>query len=277
MSVLTSFETSEVFDLQLGTTPLLLSMPHNSSSIPHAIAERMHPYAQSAPDTDWLLNMLYDFAPALGISVLRPAFSRYVIDLNRAEDDHNLYPGADTTGLCPTSCFDRRPIYLANSEPTPEEIQQRIENYWRPYHKALQTEVARLRAQFKHVLVFEAHSIASVVPRFFEGILPELNLGTANGESCDPQIFDKVIQVCQGSGFHWVSNARFKGGYITRAYGHPATGVSTLQLEISQATYMQEETGTYAEAKAARLKPVLHRLLETINTHLLSHTTPVKN
>ena len=123
---------------------------------------------------------------------------------------------------------------------------------------------------FKAVLVFEAHSIASVVPRFFEGVLPELNLGTANGESCNAQLFEKVTQVCEQSGYHWVSNARFKGGYITRAYGKPAEGVSTLQLEISQATYMHEETGAYAEAKAARLKPVLHRLLDTAHTHLQS-------
>jgi N-formylglutamate deformylase len=256
------------FMLDPGNSPLLISMPHNSSTIPHTLAERMHPYAQSAPDTDWLLNRLYDFASTVGYSVLRPAFSRYVIDLNRAEDDHNLYPGADTTGLCPTTCFDRRPIYLPHSDPSPEEIAQRVQTYWRPYHEALQQEVERLRSKFKHILVFDAHSIASVVPRFFEGILPDLNLGTANGESCDPQLFEKVMQVCDQSGYHWVSNARFKGGYITRAYGKPATGISTLQLELSQATYMHEETGAYAEAKAARLKPVLHRLLETAHTHL---------
>ena len=252
---------SDSYVLHAGEVPLLISMPHNSSTIPSPLAERMHPYAQGAPDTDWLLNLLYDFAPTLGCSVLKPHYSRYVIDLNRAEDDHNLYPGADTTGLCPTTCFDRRPIYLPGQEPTPEEIQSRIETYWRPYHIALQTEVKRLQRSFEHVLIFEAHSIASVVPRFFDGVLPELNMGTANDTSCAAPLAKRARQVFETSGYHWVENARFKGGYITRAYGKPQSGVSTLQLEISQATYMHEETGSYAEAKAARLKPVLHTLL----------------
>lgn len=259
---------TDSYVLYPGEIPLLISMPHNSSTIPTALAERMHPYAQSAPDTDWLLNALYDFAPTLGCSLLKPHYSRYVIDLNRAEDDHNLYPGADTTSLCPTTCFDRRPIYLPGQEPTAAEIQYRIETYWRPYHTALQNEVQRLRQHFDHVLIFEAHSIASVVPRFFEGVLPELNLGTANGESCAAPLAKLAQEVFANSGYRWVENARFKGGYITRAYGKPHTGVSTLQLEISQATYMQEETGSYAEAKAARLKPVLHTLLQTLREGL---------
>lgn len=257
-----------VYSLIEGNSPILISMPHNSSTIPTALAERMHPYAQSAPDTDWLLNQLYDFAPALNYSVLKPHYSRYVIDLNRAEDNHNLYPGADTTGLCPVTCFDRRPIYLNQMEPTPAEIEARINRYWRPYHQALQDEVKRLQKTFKHVLVFEAHSIASVVPRFFEGLLPELNLGTASGESCHIQLENAARDVFGRSGFDWVQNARFKGGYITRAYGRPHEGVSTLQLEIAQRTYMHEETGSYAEAKAARLKPVLHTLLETLRQGL---------
>ncbi len=252
------------FQLTQGNSPLLISMPHNASTIPTEIGERMHPYAQAAPDTDWLLNQLYDFAPALEAGVLQPAVSRYVIDLNRAPDDSNLYPGADTTGLCPTSCFDKRPIYL-DPQPLPdEEIAERIATYWQPYHDALNTEAQRLKATYGYAIVFEAHSIASVVPRFFEGRLPELNLGTHSGQSCHPHLQQAAEDILKHSGYSWVSNERFKGGYITRRYGQPREGIHTLQLEISQATYMHEETGAYAPAKAARLQPVLHSLLQKL-------------
>lgn len=252
----------KTYTLTRGTTPLLISMPHNSSSIPSDIATRMHPYAQGSPDTDWLLNQLYDFAPRLGMGILQPHYSRYVIDLNRPEDDQSLYPGADTTGLVPTSLFDRRPIYLSEQAPEGAEIQERIQKYWRPYHQALQDELARLKAEHGQVLLFEAHSIASVVPRFFDGQLPDLNLGNHGGKSCSPAILKAAEDIAEVSSYSWVSNGRFQGGYITRAYGQPQNGVHTLQLELSQATYLEEETGRWMPGKVIRIQPVLQRLLE---------------
>lgn len=250
------------YTLTPGSTPLLISMPHNSSSIPVALATRMHPYAQGCPDTDWLLNQVYAFAAKMGIGLLQPHFARYVIDLNRPEDDQNLYPGSDTTGLIPMTLFDRRPIYLPACEPDEAEIQARVASYWRPYHEALHAEIQRLKAEHGQVLVFEAHSIASVVPRFFEGQLPDLNFGNHSGQSCHGSILKAAEEIAEISTYRWVSNGRFKGGYITRAYGQPETGIHTLQLELSQATYLEEETGTWMPGKVIRIQPVLERLLE---------------
>lgn len=252
------------YHLQRGTTPLLISMPHSSSSIPVELANRMHPYAQGCPDTDWLLNPLYAFASELGIGLLRPQYARYVIDLNRPEDDHNLYPGADTTGLCPTTCFDKRPIYLRGQEPDESEIQARIASWWRPYHQALQNETERLLASHGIAIVFEAHSIASVVPRFFEGELPELNWGTASGYSCADSMVQALMPVVESSGYSHVLNGRFKGGYITRAFGQPERNLHAIQLELSQATYLEEETGTWLPGKVARIQPVLATFLTTL-------------
>lgn len=255
---------SYVFSLIQGQTPILVSMPHTSSGLPAALAARMHPYAQSSPDTDWLISSLYDFAEKMKIGILQPEYSRYLIDLNRPPDNQNLYPGANSTGLCPLTCFDQRPIYLEGQEPDQPEIQARIELYWQPYHRALQSEIERLKSIFGLAIVFDAHSIASRVPRFFEGKLPDLNLGTAQGTSCAPELQTALEKVLQGSSYPWVSNERFQGGYITRAYGSPADHVHTVQLELSQSTYLEEETGTWLAGKAARIQPVLQHLLQTI-------------
>lgn len=249
------------FELIQGQRPLLISMPHNSAFIPPELANRMHTYAQGSPDTDWYLDRLYNFAVALGASVLKPTCSRYVIDLNRPPDNASLYPGQNTTELCPTTCFDLREIYLPGEAPRPAEIQARVESWWQPYHQALQAEQTRLHKKHPRVLIFEAHSIASEVPRFFEGVLPVLNLGTDNGQSCDPALAQIFAEVAQASGQSWVLNGRFKGGYITRAYPQPNQGRYTLQLELSQASYLNETDKTWQAEKAAQIQPVLEEML----------------
>jgi N-formylglutamate deformylase len=249
------------FELIQGQSPLLISMPHNGTEIPSEIAERIYPYAQKSPDTDWFLDRLYAFAHKLGASILKPRYSRYVIDLNRSPDNANLYPGQNTTELCPTTCFDLRPIYLPGQEPKVAEIRNRIEKYWQPYHTALQSEQARLREIFEHVLVFEAHSIASQVPRFFEGVLPVLNLGTDNGQSCEPALEAIFTREAQNSGLSWILNGRFKGGFITRAYHNTPEGLYTLQLELSQASYLNENVQSWDSEKATQIVPVLEKIL----------------
>ncbi|PKL77212.1 MAG: N-formylglutamate deformylase [Candidatus Melainabacteria bacterium HGW-Melainabacteria-1] len=254
----------EAYTLHPGSTPLLISMPHNASEIPPELAARMYDYARSSPDTDWFLDRLYAFAPALGIGLLKPTWSRYVIDLNRPQDDASLYPGSDITGLCPLSCFDRRPIYLPGQEPQPAEISQRIENCWQPYHQALNTELERLLAQFGVAVLFEAHSIASRVPRFFAGQLPDLNLGSNDGASCDPSMQQALVEVAIDSGYSWVLNGRFKGGYITRAYARPQAQLHSFQLELSQACYLDEAKQSWDPHLASNIQTVLEHMLKTL-------------
>ncbi|MFC7302480.1 N-formylglutamate deformylase [Cognatiluteimonas weifangensis] len=253
---------SDTFTLHRGTRPLLLSLPHDGSAIPDALAARMTDAARRAPDTDWHVARLYAFARELGASLLVPRYSRYVVDLNRPPDDASLYPGQNTTGLCPLVQFSGEPVYRDGGAPTADEIAARIDAYWRPYHAALQAEVARLRAAHGRVLLWEGHSIRGELPFLFPGRLPDLNLGTAGGASCAPALQARLEAVLSAqSRYDWVTNGRFKGGYITRHYGDPDHGVDAVQLEISQRSYMDEASSAWDETRARQLQPLLRDLL----------------
>lgn len=253
-----------------GGIPLLLSLPHDGTDIPEALRARMQPAARGAPDTDWHVARLYGFARELGASILCPRYSRYVVDLNRPPDDASLYPGQNTTGLCPTVQFSGAPIYLAGEEPGPEEIARRRLQYWQPYHDALRTELERLRQRFGRVVLWDGHSIRGELPFLFEGRLPDLNLGTAAGKSCSPALQARLAGVLERQDdYSQVVNGRFKGGYITRHYGDPARGVEAIQLELAQSTYMDEASTEYLPGRAQRLQElVLRPLLDAVLDHL---------
>ena len=244
-----------------GRTPLLVSMPHTGTHVPEWLAPRLTRAAKALPDTDWHLESLYDFVDEIGASVLAATHSRYVVDLNRPPDNANLYPGQDTTGIVPLDTFSKEPIYLPGFPPSDEEVHSRIEQYWRPYHERLQTELANLRQRHGYALLWDAHSILSVVPRFFGGKLPDFNLGTADGRSCRPGLGEALLKKI--SGYSKVLNGRFKGGYITRTYGNPANKVHAVQLELSESVYM-DESAPYGlrEDLARKARPVLRSLLD---------------
>jgi N-formylglutamate deformylase len=255
-----------VFALTQGATPLLVSMPHTATGIPPELAARMTEAGRALPDTDWHIHRLYGFAAELGAGVIRPEYSRYVIDLNRAPDGRALYKGANNTELCPTSTFAEEPIWRAGEEPQDAEIAERRERYWRPYHAALAAELDRLKDRYGIALLWDAHSIRSRVPRFFEGRLPDLNLGTGGGTAAAPDLIEALRVVASDAApYTAVLDGRFKGGYITRAYGRPAEGVHAVQLELAQIAYMDEDPPfAYRPEKAARLQPVLKALLEAL-------------
>lgn len=254
---------NDVFKVHEGISPLLISLPHDGSEIPGDLQARMQPSARSAPDTDWHVSRLYAFAKAMGATLLQPKYSRYVIDLNRSPDDVSLYPGQNTTGLCPTRQFSDEPVYLEGHWPSEHEIKARIEHYWRPYHHALKEQIARLHEEHGRVLIWEGHSIRSQVPFLFEGKLADFNIGTVAGASCSEKTQSHLEATLAGqSEFSWVSNGRFKGGYITRHYCDTAKNIETVQLELSQSTYMVEEDNAYSEALAERAQHLIKKLLE---------------
>ncbi|HZX79364.1 MAG TPA: N-formylglutamate deformylase [Lysobacter sp.] len=254
---------SETFTLIRGDAPLLVSLPHDGHEIPPALAARMVESACGAPDTDWHVSRLYAFARELGASILVPRYSRYVVDLNRPPDDTSLYPGQNTTGLCPAVQFSGEPVYRDGMAPTPDEVGERVERYWRPYHAALRAELDRLRERHGRAVLWEGHSIkGEALPFLFDGRLPDLNLGTSAGASCSPALQARLESVLAAQArYDWVVNGRFKGGYITRHYGEPARGIDAVQLETSQRTYMDEATREYDERLAAPLQDVLRSLL----------------
>ena len=254
-----------VFTLEKGTLPLLISIPHVGTAITAEVLNTMTPVAKRLDDTDWHLDRLYDFYKALDASILMAQYSRYVIDLNRAPDGINLYPGQNTTALCPTDTFNEEPLYLVDCAPNAAAIENRRLNYWQPYHEALAKELKRLKSEHGYVLLWEAHSIRSQVPRFFAGRLPDFSFGTHNNKSAMPGLVETLLQQLDAhQDYHAVANQRFKGGYITRNYGDPKNGIHAIQLELAQITYMEEQPPyRYDETKANKVKKVIQEVIET--------------
>ena len=253
----------QTYNFQTGNSALLVSLPHGGEHVPPEIADRLSDQGRRIPDTDWHTPRLYAFAADLGASVLTANFNRYVVDLNRPPDGAALYPGANNTGIVPTTSFDEQPLY-AHGPPTPEEVAQRIARYYRPYHDALSHQLSRIRARHGHAVLFDAHSIRGEVPRFFVGQLPDLNLGTDSDRSCCPELQRRATTLLAESTYSTAINGRFKGGYITRYYGDPTQRIHALQLELAQRNYMDEATFDYMPARAAALQDTLKRLLSQL-------------
>jgi len=241
-----------------------MSIPHVGEYIPNDVVEKLMPIGHLVPDTDWYLDRLYNFADDLGASILKANYSRYVIDLNRAPDNRVLYPGANNTELVPTSTFLEEPLYETTKKPSAGEVMHRKEIYWMPYHQCIVDTVNTLRDRFGHCVLFDCHSIKSVLPRFFDGILPDFNIGTADGESCDAEL-QKLLSgtLSKYSNYSLAVNGRFKGGYITRQYGSPEEGIHAFQLELSTATYMDEKPSfKWREDLAEQVRPSLKHMME---------------
>jgi N-formylglutamate deformylase len=250
------------FVLEQGTAPLLVSLPHDGIVVPDDIAARLSPAARALPDTDWHVSRLYAVARAFDASILRPLASRYVVDLNRSPEGAALYPGQRETGLVPAVTFADEPVWLPGAAPDAAQIAQRVEAWWRPYHAALRDELARLRRRHPRVVLWEGHSIRSRVPMLFDGRLPDFNLGTADGGSCDPALRAALArEVASFEGRTHAVDGRFKGGWITRHYGRPHEGVHAVQLELAQCCYMDEDSFAWDEEGSSRMQREIGRLL----------------
>lgn len=254
-----------------GTAPLLVSIPHTGIDLAGLENRLVSPWL-GRRDADWWIDKLYDFAEDLGATVVHTAISRTVIDVNRDPSGVSLYPGQATTGLCPTETFDGDPLYRVGEEPDAPEVDERREKYFVPYHAAMQGEIDRLRAVHPKIVLYDCHSIRSVLPRLFEGTLPVFNLGTNDGKSADPVLQATVGQILVETGESFVVNGRFKGGWITRHFGQPQNGVHALQMELSNRGYMREPESKgapdnwpvpYDPAFAAPIRATLKRILES--------------
>jgi len=267
---------TELFRLYSGELPLLISIPHAGTYVPPELIARMTPEALTLPDTDWHVERLYDFARQRGCGLIVATHSRYVVDLNRDPTGKALYPGSDNTELVPLTTFDRRPIWRDGAAPDADEVEARRIKYWAPYMDALTAEVAFMKQKFGVAVLWEGHSIASELPRFFPGKLPDLNLGTVGGSSCEEYLAIRVFQALKSAeGFTSVHNGRFKGGYITRRFGRPQDNIHALQLELAQSTYMGEAPPFAWNARNAdKLRPVLDAALAAALNWTKSRTKP---
>jgi formiminoglutamase len=249
-----------------GDAPLIVTFPHTGTDIPEDIEANLRSPWLSRKDADWWVHLLYDFVRSLGATTVRTALSRTVIDVNRDPSGASLYPGQATTELCPTTTFDGEPLYSEGAEPDDVEIARRRAAYFDPYHGALAAELRRLRELHVKVVLYDAHSIRSHVPRLFDGQLPNFNIGSNNGATCAPALTAAVEAACGGHGFTRVTNGRFKGGWTTRHYGDPERDIHAIQMELACRSYMAEPTepfspnnwpSAYDPAKAVALRTAL--------------------
>ncbi|WCE03436.1 N-formylglutamate deformylase [Pseudoxanthomonas sp. JBR18] len=256
-------------EIHRGDAPLIVSFPHTGTELPAGLEDRFVSPWLARRDADWYVHQLYAFARELGATTIRTAISRSVIDVNRDPSGVSLYPGQNTTGLCPLTTFDNQPLYRDGFEPDDAEIARRRERWLTPYHEALASEIERLRTQHGRVVVYDAHSIRSHIPHLFEGELPQFNIGTNTDTSCDARLTDAVEQHCAESGLSHVRNGRFKGGWITRHHARPAQGVHAIQMELACRGYMDEPSQVtpdtwptpWSPARAQRLQDTLRGVL----------------
>jgi len=260
-------------EIHRGVAPLVVGFPHTGTDIPAGLESGFVSPWLARRDADWWIDRLYDFAADLGATTVRTRISRSVIDVNRDPSGASLYPGQATTELCPTTSFDGEPLYRPGAEPDAAEIDRRRTTYFEPYHAALAAELERLRAQHERVVLYDAHSIRSRIPRLFEGELPQFNIGTFSGASCDAALTAAVEAACDAPGFGRVTDGRFKGGWTTRRYGAPASGVHAIQMELACRGYMDDPDAPptpdswpspYDPARAAAMRAALTQILTAV-------------
>ncbi|MCP5036064.1 MAG: N-formylglutamate deformylase [Rhodobacteraceae bacterium] len=248
-----------------GNSPLVLGMPHAGTDVPPAIWKNLNQTGRALADTDWHIHQLYDGLCA-DVTTVRTPIHRYVIDVNRDPDGNSLYPGANTTGLCPLTDFDGLAIYRNGKVPDETEVARRRRAYHAPYHTALETQLQRVNKLHGFAVLYDCHSIRSHVPFLFEGTLPDFNIGTNNGSTCDPKIEQMTADICQNAdGYSSVLNGRFRGGWTTRHYGKPGQGLHVIQMELAQSTYMDEAAPwLYQASKAKALRSHLSQILTAL-------------
>lgn len=254
--------SAEIVTVTRGSSPLILSMPHPGTGVPPEVAAQLNARGKLVEDTDWHMRQLYGFAAPFAPTIVEAQLSRFVIDLNRDPSGVSLYPGQATTELVPSTTFDGAPIW--QKAPDAAEIERRKAAYFQPYHTALTAEIERVKAEHGYCVLWDCHSIKSVIPRLFEGTLPTLNLGTNSGESCAPSIEAAAVTAMAGQPLTQIANGRFKGGWITRHYGRPSERIHALQMEIALSAYLTEETApwTFDAPKAASLQTALSAIIE---------------
>lgn len=251
-----------------GNSPLVLGQPHGGTFVPSEVWEDLNDRGQSLADTDWHISRLYDNLVD-DVTVVKATFHRYVIDANRDPSDVSLYPGQNTTSLCPTTDFDGNSIWISGREPNSTAIEKRKAEFHARYHNALMNELHRVRSINGFAILYDCHSIRSEIPFLFEGTLPVFSVGTNCGTTCNSEIENFVMDICQDTTrFDCILNGRFKGGWTTRNYGNPDENIHAIQMELSQSAYMMElPPWQFSAEGAAALRPYLQRILDTLKKY----------
>lgn len=243
-----------------------MSSPHSGTFFPEELRTRYLPSVIDNPmDTDWYINNLYDFAPSLGAIFICSNYSRFVADLNRQPMDEKLYDdGRPETGVVSRHSFSGIPLYIVGQESTPEEIKNRLNQWYHPYYAEIKSQLEKVRKKFGYAIFFDCHSIKRNVSTISDKPFPDLILGTQDGKTCHGDIAKAAIDTLQNSPYQLSVNAPFKGGFLTRNFGCPELDIHAIQLEMSQDLYMNEETTSYDREKAEKLRATLKLMIEKI-------------
>ncbi|GAA4113631.1 N-formylglutamate deformylase [Aquimarina addita] len=245
--------------------PILISIPHAGTQFPveikHYYKKKMRNHLD---DTDWYVHKLYEFAPSLGITIIKANLSRWVIDLNRDPKSIPLYTDNRLiTAITPITDFYGNNIYTSSSsEPDPIEIQRRLDLYYWPYYRQIETLIADLKKKFGKVLLWDAHSIRHLVSTIQKKPFPDMILGNNDQKTAHPQLILTALEKLRSKKFEVAHNTPFKGGHITRYFGKPAQNVHALQLEMNKILYMDDNEITYNTKRASEVQEVLQDTLQ---------------
>jgi len=260
-----------IFDATAPVVPIVVSIPHCGTNFPAEIKDDYKAHLIERPDdTDWFVDLLYDFAPELGITMITATNSRWVIDLNRDLESKPLYTdGRIITALCPATTFLGEPLYSDERKiVSPNEVDRRIEKYYVPYHQKIQSLLDERKAQFGKVLLWDCHSIRTMVPTIQKESFPDLILGDNDEQSADLKIILKALSSLSAGKYNLYHNHPFKGGSITRNFGKPERHQHALQLEMTKKHYMEDDELTYSQARASEMKQILKSTFEVLIEYL---------
>ncbi|MGL4242363.1 MAG: N-formylglutamate amidohydrolase [Beijerinckiaceae bacterium] len=246
--------TFEVIAPAEAATPLVFNSPHSGRVYPESLlaAARLDERGLRRSE-DFLVDVLFGDAPAIGAPLLKAHFPRAYLDVNREpyELDPRMFDGrlpafantrslrvAGGLGTVPRIVGDGHEIYRGRL-PVGEAM-MRIETIYRPYHAALRRLVQGALGHFGEAVLVDCHSMPSASLGQDLAARPDIVLGDRYGASCAPQITDAVQDIFERLGYVVARNRPYAGGFITEHYGQPASGVHTLQIEVNRALYMNE-------------------------------------
>lgn len=217
----------QLFNENIHKYPFVISIPHSGT----LISEKM--YSNLIEDTilanmDWYLPQLYDFLSDMGFTTIINNISRYVIDCNRSLEDKSsdfLY----NKNLIYTKTTFNKDMYKHIL--LQDEIKERIDNYYIPYHKAIEKLLKEKLKYFEKVYLIDLHS-------FGRDIGADIVLGNNCGKTTSNEFFDFIKNNLEKCGFIVSDNFPYKGGFISRNYREKFNDCETLQIELYYRTYI---------------------------------------
>lgn len=259
------------------TSAVVFASPHSGNDYPDWFLRRSILNARSIRSSeDAFVDRLFEAVTDFGAPFLKAGAPRAFVDYNRSPDelDPALIAGikavgnnprvASGLGVIPRVVSNARPIYRGKLRV--DEAENRLQNYWHPYHRALQGLLDESRKEFGRAILIDCHSMpheALESARLKNGKRPEIVLGDRFGASAHPEFVDEIEAAFESVGFSVSRNTPFAGAYVTQHYGRPSRHQHAIQIEIDRSLYMNEariEPSADFEAFRDRLNIVIAQI-----------------